>query len=138
MSKWIAYFTGLILSLMIYFNGQLSLVTTTYFSNVVYHGIGVLFFGIILFVFNRNNISRPFKWHYMLPGIMGSLTIIINNFVMAEIGVTLMIALTMLGQVMTSLIIDQYGLLGKTVSKTHYNQWIGVGVMSVGLWIMIF
>lgn len=138
MSKWIAYFTGLILSLMIYFNGQLSMVTTTYLSNVVYHGIGVVFFGIILFVFGRNKISTPFKWHYILPGVMGSLTIIINNFVMVEIGVTLMIALTMLGQVVTSLIIDQFGLLGKAVSKIHYKQWIGVGVMSMGLWIMLF
>lgn len=138
MSKWIAYFTGLILSLMIYFNGQLSMVTTTYVSNVVYHGIGVLFFGITLFLFGKNKISTPFKWHYILPGIMGSLTIIINNFVMAEIGVTLMIALTMMGQVVTSLIIDQYGLLGKTASKTHYKQWIGISVMSLGIWIMLF
>jgi transporter family-2 protein len=138
MTKWIAYFTGLVLSLMIYFNGQLSSVTSTYISNVIYHGIGVLFFGGVLMIIKSQKNHTPFKWHYMIPGIMGSLTIILNNYVVGKIGVTLMIAFTLLGQVVTSLIIDHYGLLDKPVSKTHLKQWIGVAVMSFGLWIMLF
>lgn len=138
MTKWIAYFTGLVLSLMIYFNGQLSTVTSTYISNVIYHGFGVLFFGVVLLFIGSQKTQTPFKWQYMIPGLMGSLTIILNNYVVGKIGVTLMIAFTLLGQVITSLLIDHYGLLDKPVSKTHKKQWLGVAVMSFGLWIMLF
>ncbi|MBM7562680.1 DMT family transporter [Fusibacter tunisiensis] len=138
MTLWIAYFTGLVLSLMVYFNGQLSAVTSTYISNIVYHGIGFLFFGIMVFVFRKQTPKVAYKWVFLIPGVMGSLTIILNNYVMSQIGVTLMVAFTLLGQVVTSLIIDHFGLLGKDASKTHTKQWLGVAIMSVGLWIMIF
>lgn len=137
MAKLLAYITGLILALMMTFNGLLSEFTNAYLSNVVYHAFGFVCFGLIL-VFTRNQLkSDAFKWYYLIPGFLGSITIILNNVVLNVIGVTMLVAFMLVGQVVTSIVIDQFGLLGKTVSKSTPKQWLGVGIMSVGLAIMV-
>lgn len=137
MARFLAFFTGLVLSVMITFNGLLSQSTNAYLSNVIYHGIGVIFFGIMLLFIKKQPIKHPFKWYYLIPGALGSLTIILNNLVVRELGVTLMIAFTLVGQVTTSLIIDEWGLLGKEMTKSTLKKWFGVGIMVVGLIIMV-
>lgn len=137
MAKSLAYFTGLILSIMVTFNGLLSGATNTYFSNIVYHGIGLIFFGIIVFAIRDKLTHVKLKPIHFIPGILGSLTIILNNVVIGAIGVTLMIAFTLVGQVLTSLAIDHWGLLGKSITKPTQKQWVGVGIMIVGLTIMV-
>lgn len=137
MAKLSAYFTGLILSVMVTFNGLLSRQTSTTLSNVIYHGIGLLFFGLLMLLLNSKMDRFKFKWIYLIPGFLGSLTIILNNVVLNAIGVTLMISFTLVGQVITSLVIDEWGLLGKPAVKTESRQWLGVGIMIVGLAIMV-
>lgn len=137
MAKFLAFLTGLILSIMITFNGLLSQSTNAYLSNVIYHGIGFLFFGGFLLILKKKSVKIPFKGYYLMPGALGSLTIILNNIVVKELGVTLMIAFTLVGQVTTSLIIDEWGLLGKTIHKSTLQKWLGVGIMVVGLIIMV-
>ena len=137
MAKFLAFFTGLILSVMITFNGLLSQSTNAYLSNVIYHGIGVICFGFTLVMLKKKTVKTSFKWYYLVPGALGSLTIILNNLVVKELGVTLMIAFTLVGQVTTSLIIDEWGLLGKKMTKSTSKKWLGIGVMVVGLMIMV-
>lgn len=137
MAKYLAYFTGLILSIMVTFNGLLSGATNTYFSNIVYHGIGFIVFGIIVFIIRKKLTHVKLRPIHFIPGVLGSLTIILNNVVVGEIGVTLMIAFTLVGQVLTSLAIDHWGMLGKKVTKPTSKQWFGVAVMIVGLTIMV-
>ena len=103
MAKLLAYFTGLVLSLMVTFNGLLSGFTSAYMSNVVYHAFGLVFFGIFLLLLRQQrDYGGTFKWYYLVPGFLGSLTIILNNVVLNVIGVTMMIAFTLVGQVITS------------------------------------
>lgn len=137
MAKFSAYFTGLILSVMVTFNGLLSRFTSTTLSNVIYHAIGLFFFGMLMIILSRKLNAFKFRWIYLLPGFLGSLTIILNNIVLNAIGVTLMISFTLVGQVVTSLVIDEWGLLGKPSVKTGFKQWLGVGIMIVGLTIMV-
>lgn len=49
----------------------------------------------------------------------------------------MMIAFTLVGQVVTSLVIDQWGLLGKEVTASKKRHWVGVAIMAVGLTIMV-
>lgn len=137
MAKLIAYFTGLVLSIMVTFNGLLSGVTSAYVSNVVYHGFGLIFFGIALFFINKQTKQPQFNLYYLIPGFLGSITIVLNNIVLNVIGVTMMIAFTLVGQVVTSLVIDQWGLLGKEVTASKKRHWVGVAIMAVGLTIMV-
>jgi len=137
MAKLLAYFTGLVLSLMVTFNGLLSGFTSAYLSNVVYHAFGLVFFGIFLCLLKKQTTTGAFKWYYLVPGFLGSLTIILNNIVLNVLGVTLMIAFTLVGQVITSLVIDHWGLLGKSISRSTRKQWFGVGIMIIGLATMV-
>jgi len=139
MAKLLAYFTGLVLSLMVTFNGLLSGFTSAYMSNVVYHAFGLVFFGIFLLLLRqpRTDNESTFKWYYLIPGFLGSLTIILNNVVLNVIGVTMMVAFTLVGQVITSIVIDHWGLLGKSISKSTRKQWLGVAIMVVGLATMV-
>lgn len=133
----LAYFTGLILALMMTFNGLLSEFTNPYMSNVVYHAFGFVFFGLLTLFTGKQLKAKTFKWYYLIPGFLGSLTIILNNVVLNVIGVTMLVAFSLVGQVITSIVIDELGLLGKTVSKSTRKQWLGVGIMIVGLAIMV-
>ncbi|MDN5352799.1 MAG: bacterial/archaeal transporter family-2 protein [Clostridiales bacterium] len=137
MPKFLAFFTGLALSVMVYYNGQLSGYTSAYFSNLIYHTTGLIFFAIVLRTTQRSDTTLPFKPIYLLPGFMGSLTVILNNVIVAEIGITLMVALTLLGQVLTSLTIDHFGLFGKPKLVAGKRQWIGTAVIVAGLIIML-
>ncbi|HAS73847.1 MAG TPA: hypothetical protein DCS67_06860 [Clostridiales bacterium UBA8960] len=137
MAKILAYVTGLILSIMVTFNGLLSSFTSTYLSNVIYHAIGLFFFGLLMLMLSRKTSKIKFRWIYLVPGFLGSLTIILNNVVLNAIGVTMMITFTLVGQVITSLMIDRWGLLGKESVKIHTKQWFGVGIMILGLAIMV-
>jgi len=137
MSKLLAFFTGLLLSIMLTFNGLLSVATNAYVSNVIYHGIGFIFFGIILTILHKQQKPVSFRLIYFIPGFLGSITIVLNNVVLNALGVTMMIAFTLVGQVVTSLIIDQWGLLGKEVITSKLRQWVGVLIMVAGLIIMV-
>ncbi len=138
MAKLLAYFTGLVLSIMVTFNGLLGSYTSAYMSNVVYHAFGLVFFGIFLLFLGKHRNKGTFKWVYLIPGFLGSLTIILNTVVMNVIGITMMVAFTLVGQVVTSLVIDHFGLLGKSVSKSTPKHWLGVGIMIIGLATMVF
>lgn len=136
----LAFITGALLSIMIFFNSALGNQTSPIISNILFHGIGFIVFSLLLIRFKRKNkdIEKvPWSLKYILPGVMGSLTVIINNWVVFEIGVSLMIGLGLLGQMLTSLCIDFFGLLGRPKVKIARNQWLGIGIMSIGLVLMV-
>lgn len=137
MAKFLAYFTGLILSVMVTLNGLLSASTNAFMSNFIYHLIGMIFFITAYGLLYKKLPKSNFSLIYLLPGILGSITVLLNNVVINVIGVTLMVAFSLVGQVVTSLTIDQFGLLGKPAVKSSFKQWLGVLVMVVGLIIMI-
>lgn len=141
MISFLAYITGALLSIMIYFNSALGSQTSPILSNVLFHGIGLVVFAGVLLTLKMKNKSHPgkFTWslRYIIPGVFGSLTVIINNWVVFEIGVSLMIGLGLLGQMIASLCIDSFGLLNKPKVKIEKRQWLGIVIMSIGLGFMV-
>lgn len=136
MAKLTAYLTGLVLSIMISINGLLGTATNVFFSNVIYHGIGFIILGAMVSIIGKK-VEHKVKMIYFLPGILGSITILLNNYVMQSIGVTLMVAFTLVGQVLTSLLIDYLGLLGKPKLTITKKQLSGILVMILGLIVMV-
>ncbi|OJV66022.1 MAG: hypothetical protein BGO41_08810 [Clostridiales bacterium 38-18] len=136
MAKLTAYMTGLALSIMISINGLLGTATNVFFSNVIYHGVGFILLGVLVGIAGKKA-EHKVKFIYFIPGMLGSITILLNNYVMQSIGVTLMVAFTLVGQVLTSLIIDYLGLLGKPKLSITRKQLSGILVMIVGLVVMV-
>lgn len=128
---------GIILAIMISINGNLTTYYGTYPATFIIHVVGSVFAGILCrFQKQKHRLfqERPL-WLY-LGGAIGVLTTIFNNVSFGRISMTSLIALGLLGQTVTSLVMDRFGLLGmakRPFSKTSIPGLIfaviGMGLM---------
>jgi len=143
MSYILALISGVLLALMIYFNGLLSTSTSFYWGNVIFQGIGLFIFSFILIIKGKSHshiLQNDLKYGFIalaLPGLLGAFTIILSNIVIINIGVTLMVGISLLGQMITSMIIDANGFLGKDKKSISWAQISGSGLMLLGLWLLL-
>ena len=110
MSYIISILTGVILSVMISFNGNLSTVTGNYVSSVIIHAVGLVGIIIVLLVTKskvKNLKGIPF--YLFTGGFIVILTVLFNNLRFANLGVSLIVSLCVLVQFVTSIIIDHFG-----------------------------
>ncbi|WP_294405540.1 DMT family transporter [uncultured Clostridium sp.] len=130
---------GILIAVMVAFNGELSNGTGNYSSLVIIHVIGYL--AIVLLMMYKK-IKIPFKmtlplWLYS-AGVITVGTVLINNIAYAEIGVSLPVALGLLGQSLTSLVFDHYGFLGMSKIKFNKKKIIGITIIVIGVCVMTF
>ncbi len=133
-----AYATGLLLALMVFFNSLLASVTSIYVGSFFFNFIGFLFFSLCL-ILGVNVPARGKKspYHLIVPGILGALTIVLSNLTVAEIGVALMVGISLLGQMITSLFIDGFGLLGKEKTPITVKQLISLFIIAIGVYFLL-
>ena len=62
--------------------------------------------------------------------------IICNNIGFNVLGVSITLALGLLGQSVSSIVIDHYGFLGMTVSKFNKKKLVGLIIIIIGIGIM--
>lgn len=140
MSYSTAYLTGLLLALMVSFNGLLSNSTSAYFSSFVFNAIGLICFSLLLLTPLNRKQRDPKKQRViwlLIPGFLGAITILLSNATVVQLGVTLMVGISLLGQVITSLFVDGLGLMGKEKVKISYKQLIGIAIMFVGVALLL-
>lgn len=137
MYKVYAGFVGLLITVMITFNGVLSEHIGNYFSLIIIHMTGIATL-LLIFCFKR---EKPFAksnlpmYLYMAGGI-GVIMVILNNVCVNSIGVSLTISLGMFGQLVLSSIIDHFGLLGMEEYKFQKQKLIGFIIIIAGLIVM--
>ncbi len=134
-----AYITGLILALMVSFNGMLSNDTSTYFSSFIFNAIGLIIFSGLLLRPKKINLDykKPSLFWLFIPGALSALTIVMSNITVAQLGITIMIGISLLGQVLTSLVIDGFGLMGKAKIKITFKQIVGIVTILVGVYLLL-
>lgn len=130
---------GILVAVMVAFNGELSNNTGNYSSLVIIHVIGYIAL-VILMMYKK--IKIPFKmtlplWLYS-AGVITVGTVLINNVTYAKIGVSLPVALGLLGQSITSLVFDHYGFLGMQKIKFNKKKIIGITIIIIGVCVMTF
>ncbi len=113
MHQLLALLTGSILSIMILINGNLTVYYGVYFAAVIIHVVGSGFAFILRTLQKERKplFTHGPKWIY-LGGAIGVFTTVFNNFAYGHISLTSIVALGLLGQSVTSLIIDTFGLFG--------------------------
>ena len=113
MYQLLALINGIILSVMISVNGNLSVQYSAFTAAAIIHAVGSLF-ALLLCAFQKNRkpvwTHRP-RWIY-LGGAIGVFTTVFQNLAFTCISITSVIALGLLGQTVTSLVIDSSGLFG--------------------------
>lgn len=128
---------GGIIAIMICFNGQLSQAVGNYTSNVIIHSVGLLVLVAVLIVKKyKINFTKGIPLFLYTGGAIGICNVIFANVGINKVGATLTISLGLLGQVLSSIIIDHFGLLRVKQVKFNKKKIIGVSLMLLGIVIM--
>ena len=129
---------GAIVSIMIVLNGKLSDSYGIYLATAVIHLIGLMFAAVITAVKKESLLPvKKAPFHLYLGGAVGVLTVVFNNLCFGRISVSAILAISLLGQGITSLVFDQYGFFGMPKHKFHKNKLIGLSIVLVGIAIMV-
>jgi len=137
MNKLSSGFVGGLIAIMILFNGTLSNAIGNYQSTVIVHLVGLI--GIIMILIVGKSKIRFFKsvpLYAYSAGVIGVLPILFNNISFAVLGVSITLALGLLGQSLTSLVVDHYGLFNMTVVKFNKRKLVGLTIIIIGILIM--
>lgn len=139
MYNFLSLLIGILIAIMVAFNGELSNGIGNYSSLIVIHILG---YALLVFLMLYKKIKIPFKmtlplWLYS-AGAIGVATVLINNITYSSIGVSLPVALGLLGQSLTSIVFDHYGLLGMPKVEFNKKKLIGIIVIIIGVCIMTF
>ena len=139
MYNFLSLLIGILIAIMVAFNGELSNGIGNYSSLIVIHILG---YALLVFLMLYKKIKIPFKmtlplWLYS-AGTISVATVLINNITYSSIGVSLPVALGLLGQSLTSIVFDHYGLLGMPKIEFNKKKLIGIIVIIIGVCIMTF
>lgn len=138
MYKNLALFNGIILAIMVFFNGMLSNITGPYVSTLIYHITGLTLI-IIISLIRKNKISdlRKIPVLYYLSGVLGVATILLNNVSIPRIGVTLCVGTGLFGQLVMSSAAEHFGFWGIPVNRFRKGKILGFSMISLGIIAMI-
>lgn len=138
MYKALATFDGVLIALMVAFNGLLALHIGNNQSLLVIHFVG-LFGTILLLLGSRGRLQsiRGLQPYLFIAGALGIFNVLFNNLSFSALGATLTLSLNLLGQLIASMLIDHFGLLGLALNKVNRTKLLGVAIMGLGIISMI-
>lgn len=134
----LALLIGLLISVMVSLNGSLTAVYGTYTAAMIIHIVGVI--GALLLCLIRKE-KITFKsaaplWAYF-GGAIGVLSTLFNNYSFGHITMTSLVALGLLGQSLTSLLLDSFGWLGMEKHPLKAVSLIGFLPAAAGIILML-
>lgn len=139
MYNFLSIVIGGLIAIMLSFNSILSQHVGPYISNVIIHSVGLItIFLIIIIKRYRITFNKTLPFLMYSGGAIGISTVIFNNISMGVIGATLTISLGLLGQMISSLVIDNYGFLGMKKVEFNKKKILGLGLMIIGIITMTF
>ncbi|MCL2851905.1 MAG: DMT family transporter [Defluviitaleaceae bacterium] len=128
---------GVLISAMVAFNGGLTEAYGVYSATVLIHVVGLAFILIILLVKRESPFIKRHAWFLYTGGAIGVLTVLFNNLAFGRISVSAILALSLFGQSICGLIVDQYGLLGMPRHPFQKRKIAGLVIVLVGSLSMI-
>ena len=137
MNYFISIFTGIVLAIMISLNGGLGNISGNYASSVIIHFVGLI--GIIfVLIFTKSKIKnlKGIPFYMFTGGLIGILTVLFTNIGFSGLGVSLTVSLSLLGELITSLIIDHFGYFNMPVIEFDKKKILGLIVIIAGIYVM--
>lgn len=138
MTEFLSILSGILVSVMLLFNGQLSGAYGNAFATVLIHVTGLAGIGLWLII-KRESLHQTLKEpkHLYLGGIIGVATVLFSNLTFLHLGVSLTLVLSLLGQIVISLVIDGTGLLGANKIRFEKKKLVGVALVAGGAVLML-
>ncbi|KKC41468.1 membrane protein [Devosia epidermidihirudinis] len=138
-----AFGTGGLLTLMVFFNGELGRYASPLFSSWAAHGTGTVAAAVLLAVLWRRRPKasdtkpRAPLWAY-LGGLSGAITVMLTSTtVNTPLGLAGTLALGLAGQVVFSLAADLWGLFGLPKRKLLPKDFGALGLVVAGSALII-
>lgn len=130
--------SGILITLMIAVNGELGATYGVYSSTVMIHVIGLILISLVLVIRHLRLLpEKKVPFQLFLGGAVGVGTVVFNNLSFGRISVSAILALSLLGQTLTSLTIDQLGLFQMPKHPFSMRKLPGIGIVVVGIaWML--
>jgi transporter family-2 protein len=139
MYKASAVFIGVLITIMVTFNGILANYTDSYQSLLIIHIVGLIAVIIILILKKQKiKLTKDIPIYMFSGGLIGVLVVFINNLCFNALGASLTLSLGVFGQLILASFIDHYGLFGLNVYKFKKKKIIGFSIVLLGLITMIY
>ncbi|MGI6150914.1 MAG: DMT family transporter [Christensenellales bacterium] len=138
MYHFLAVFAGVLIAGMVVQNGRLADFYGLYPSTLLIHAVGLLF--SLGFAAVKRESLRPkarLSPRYYIGGAIGAATTLFNNLAFGHISVSAILALTLLGQSITSFCIDAFGLFDMEKQSFDKRKLLGLFLISAGIVLMI-
>lgn len=138
MYKLLSAVTGILIAVMVAFNGILASHMGNYTSTVIIHITGLICISLVL-IGSRQKFKpdRSIKSYLYSAGAIGVFTVLFNNFSFNRLGASLTLAIGLLGQSVTSIVVDHFGLLGAKVVRLNRKKILGLVIICSGIVIMM-
>lgn len=140
MYYFLALLTGVLISVMVAFNGQLTAAHGIYTASAVIHVTGLVFVSLLLIAKRELPFplaSRGIPFYLYLGGAAGVITVVLTNFAFGQITVSALLAMGLFGQSLSGIAVDQFGLFGMARHPFNRRKLIGLALMLSGIGVMM-
>lgn len=138
MYKLLAAGGGMMLAIMILSNNMMVLALGNEPAVVINHIVGLITISIILLMTKeRRRSMKGIPLFYLLGGVTGVGTVFFTNASYIALGATITLMLSMIGRIVTSTVIDHYGLMSRPRYPFNRRKAIGLLLMAVGLYCIM-
>lgn len=130
---------GALIAVMISFNGLLAGYTSSMFSVLVVHVVGITAISLIVLFKKEKRAAGESRLPaiFFCAGVIGVLLTYLNNTCIVVLGVSLTLALGLVGQSVMSCIIDHFGLFGVQISRFNPKKLVGFALCFIGVAVMV-
>lgn len=128
---------GMMISVMVVFNGGLNAQVGFGLSLVLIHIAGLITIALVMLIKREKPVFPKMPPFWYTAGLLGILTTVFNLLAFGHISVSAMMALGLLGESMSSLFADHTGLLGIPVRKMRREKVAGLVLILAGIVIMM-
>ncbi len=135
----IPFISGMLISIMIFFNTRLSNEVGSIFSVFVIHFLGFLTLFIISLIFKwKIKYSKDIPLLFYTGGILGVLIVYFNNITIEKNGLFLSLGLIIAGQILASIYFEHKGILSPQKIPFNISQLPGVIAILIGSLLIIY
>jgi len=125
--------SGVVISFMVAVNGGLAGHYGLYFATVIIHVTGLLVISAVVLFKKEKPFAKGYPLYLYTGGAIGILTVLFNNFAFGRISISSILALGLLGQSVTGLLIDQFGLFQMPKHPFRSSKLIGLVLICIGI-----
>ncbi|NDJ77102.1 MAG: DMT family transporter [Chloroflexi bacterium] len=108
-------------------------------SAFIVHFGGAVAAALVLVTQRGGNLAQWQRapWYALLAGALGLVVLSAVSFSIPRVGAVPTIVLVVAGQMLISVVIDQFGLFGAEVRPMEVSRLLGIGVLCVGVWLVV-